>query len=172
MDTDTPELTDEQQTQLAQVRQLVEMARAMGAPAAVTDRVGELADQLERGQQIDSEQVELELGDLLSALQGEAAAPELADAAELGEAELVEPEPDLIGVLADAALAGQPVVLSSHQAGLLAELASFCVYARDNVYPVVHALEPLARRIQQLGPELGQLGPVELAQVVAAGLKR
>lgn len=86
----------------------------------------------------------------------------------------VEPEPAaaapalpnavVVDELADALRAGHPLTVEQREQ--LADLAAFAGFARDWIYPLVVNLQPLAARVRAIGPELQNMGPMQLLQML------
>lgn len=88
-----------------------------------------------------------------------------------------EPAPDLAGAqlaqqLAQAGLEGRYVVLTPEQAVDLADLAAFAGYAREAVYPVIVALQPLVQRLGTMGDQLQNAGPAGIVQLLTGSFSQ
>ena len=73
----------------------------------------------------------------------------------------------LAQALAVAGLEGQAVILTPEQALDLADLAAFAAYAREAVYPVIVALQPLVQRLGAMGDQLQTTGPAGIVTLLA-----
>lgn len=163
-----PEAVAQLREQLEQIRPLLDAGTA-AKMADLLDRM-EAGDITEEEAQAEAEEVYAGMMAAVTNLGGDPAALGLAPAPEAAPQPALGvpgiPGTGLVEQLARAEAQGFPVVLAPAQAGELADLANFAVWARDEMRPVLEGLRPLVDRIAAVGPELTQAGPLQLAQLV------